>query len=68
MNSNVLYDLKQQFNGLETIMDRLRELDDRVYNLAPPKTEVGKSQEKMNSKQLERKKKEFAAAINLGDS
>jgi len=49
-------------------MDRLRELDERVYNNAPPKTDVGNSQQKLSEKQLERKKKEFAAAINLGDS
>ena len=49
-------------------MDRLRELDEKVELNAPKKTEVGNSQAKMSEKQLERKKKEFAAAINLGDS
>ena len=49
-------------------MDRLRELDDRVFALAPPVQEVGHSAEKMTAKTLLRKKKEFAAAINLGDA
>lgn len=49
-------------------MDRLRELNTMVEAQQPPTQEVGDSAEKLSAADLKRKKREFAEAINLGDT
>ena len=50
------------------MMDRLRELNTMVEAQQPPTQEVGDSAEKLSAADLKRKKREFAEAINLGDT
>lgn len=49
LHTDVLYDLKLKFNGMDTAMDRLREIDARLEALQPPKIEAGRSAEKMSA-------------------
>jgi Ca2+-binding EF-hand superfamily protein len=53
---------------MDTMADRFRELYEKVEALAPQVSDVGKSGEKMSAAKLARKKRDFAEAINLGDS